>query len=201
MVKRTGKTHFERFTAAVAGGDDERAEALVALLQPTDEAALLEMARLGEGDQRWWALRALARCGSAEALPTLVAGLHDDDAEIRSVAVMALGALHARTAQAVQPALGQMATLLGDDEALVRQAAADGLARCGDDAVNTLAQALESEQAGVRVRAAHALHRIGTMAVAFPLYQHLNDPNPLVRHYAHETLDDLGLLANVLLTR
>ena len=43
--------------------------------------------------------------------------------------------------------------------------------------------------------------RIGSLKTAAPLYHHLEDLNPLVRHYAFETLDKLGLLTNVLLKK
>ncbi len=84
---------------------------------------------------------------------------------------------------------------------LVRQAAVNGLALCGEEAVDTLAAQLQGGNEGIRVRAAAALHRIGTLKAAIPLYHHLEDPNPLVRHHAFETLDALGLLTNVLLSR
>jgi HEAT repeat protein len=200
MTKNTGKSHFERFLAAIAGGEDQRAEQLVHLLDETDEPALLRLAESTDPEQRWWALRALAQVGSQAAASVLSEALHDPDPAVRSVAVMALGTLFARGANSKGPILPRMAALLADDEGLVRQVAAEGLARCGDDAVPVLAEALDSPHDGVRVRAAFALHRIGTMATALPLYHHLNDPSPLVRHYAYETLDRLGLLTNVLLS-
>lgn len=200
MTKNQGKTHFERFLAAIASGDDERAEKLVHLLHGSDEPELLRLAESTDPEQRWWALRALAQVGSQAAAPILADALQDPDPAVRSVAVMALGTLFSRGADTKGPILPRMAALLSDDEGLVRQVAAEGLARCGDDAVPVLAEALSSPHDGIRVRAAYALHRIGTMATALPLYHHLNDPSPLVRHYAYETLDRLGLLTNVLLS-
>ncbi|MFZ1757110.1 MAG: HEAT repeat domain-containing protein, partial [Caldilineaceae bacterium] len=114
---------------------------------------------------------------------------------------LALAALHQRQPDSVDPLLSGLADLLADDDGLVRQAAADSLAQCGDAAVDVLASALNSPHEGVRVRAASALHRIGTMAAAPPLYYHLEDASPLVRHHAFETLDKLGLLTNVLLKK
>ena len=199
-MKSTGKSHWERFRAAVAANNDKQAEALVPLLSVADIPALLALAG-SDGDARWWAMRGLAAVGDERAIPTLVAGLDDADAATRSVAALALASLHRRHPQAVRPFLARLAGLLADEDGTVRRSAADSLAQCGDAAVDALAAALNSEHEGIRVRAAAALHRIGSMAAALPLYHHLEDPSPLVRHYAFETLDRLGLLTNVLLTR
>ncbi len=197
-MKRTGKSHYERFLAAVARGDDERAEALAALLTPQDAPQLLELARSQDPDRRWWALRALARVGDADAVPLLGDALADPDPAIRAVAALALAQLCARAPEAVAPVLPGLARLLADDDGLVRQAAGDALARCGDLAAPLLVQALDSPEEGVRVRAAHALHRLRSVSTAPALFRHLDDPNPLVRHHVYEALDEMGLLNNLL---
>ncbi len=201
MAKNTGKLHVERFVAAVAAQEDATAEALVPLLGDADRVLLHEMAVSEDLDRAWWGIRALEGVGNEESIAILRRRLHDPVADLRAVAAMALGTLHERHPAAVNPALDRLAALLGDDNGQVRQAAVTGLSLCGDDAVPVLADALESEAEGVRVRAATALHHIGTMATAPSLYHHLDDPNPLVRHYAYETLDRLGLLENILLGR
>ncbi len=199
-MHRTGKSHFERFRAAVAAEDDDRAEALVALLTPADAPALGRMAAQ-DGHQRWWAIRALAAVGDPSHLPLFLACLDDPQSDMRALGLMALAALAQRFPEAVAPHLEAMTALLADPDGLVRQAAVDALAQCGDAAVPVLAAALENPHDGVRVRAARALQRIGSMATAPHLYRHLDDPNPVVRHYAYEALDRLGLLNNVLLLR
>jgi hypothetical protein len=201
MARRAGKTHYERYRAAVAAGQDAKAEALVALLRPTDEPALLEMAGAPAASRRWWALRGLAHCGDKPTIPVVVAALADADPEVRAAAALALGSLGQRQPEDTRPYLATLAERLNDADGLVRQAAAGGLAQCGDPAVQVLAQTLAHGQDKARVWAAHALHRIGSPDAAAVLYRHLNDPNPLVRHHAHETLDRLGLLENVLLIR
>ena len=52
----------------------------------------------------------------------------------------------------------------------------------------------------IRDSAAGALRKIATMKAAGVLYALLNDPNHLVRAYAYEGLDDMGLLETVLVT-
>jgi len=199
-MKSTGKSHWERFQAAVAAGNDEQAESLVNLLTPADSAHLWALAK-NDGDFCWWGVRGLAAVGDERAIPAVVPFLADDDPGLRSVAALALAELYQRHPAAVQPLLPRLAELLADDDGLVRQTAADSLAQCGDAAVDALTDALNSPFEGVRVRAAAALHRIGTLKTAPPLYHHLEDPNPLVRHYAFETLDKLGLLTNVLMKK
>lgn len=192
---------LEQFQAAVTAGDDTAADALATQLTTADQPDLLRMAAASDPEQIWWGVRGLANVGDAEAVPALVERLHHPDSMVRAAAVLALGHIHPRAADTVNAHLADMAALLGDEDDLVRQTAVTGLALCGDAAVETLAECLHHGEGGVQVRAAAALHRIGTRKVALPLYHHLEDPNPLVRHYAFETLDSLGLLTNVLLGR
>jgi HEAT repeat protein len=201
MAKNVGKRHGERFEAAVAAGDDEHAEALVDLLSASDIPLLRHMAESNQGDHCWWGIRGLAQIGNGDVVPILVARLQHAEPSIRAAASLALGEIHSRHAEAVVPHLSHLILLLTDADALVRQAAVDGLAHCGDDAVDLLAEALNSEIDALRVRAAMALHRIGTVKTAPSLYHHLEDPNPLVRHHAYETLSNLGLLETMLLRR
>jgi HEAT repeat protein len=185
---------------AIDAGDDARCEALVHDLTPADSPLLVTLAADGDPDRRWWAVRALALVGADGAVPALVHCLADDDPSVRAAAAMSLGHVHRRAPAAVAPQLDQVAALLADDNGLVRQAAGDGLAVCGDDAVPALAAALrQSQHPGARSRAAAALRKIATLRAAAVLYPLLNDPNHLVRMYAYEGLDEMGLLENVLL--
>ena len=191
---------FVEWLGAVDAGDDERAEALVAALLPDHEGALLALAASSDADRRWWAVRALAAVGGAGAVPALVTALASADEETRAAAALALGHLHARHPQAVQPALDSLAHLLADNDGFVRKAAVDGLSLCGDDAVPVLARVLTgSDHEGARTRAAAALRNIRSMKAAAVLYRCLNDHNHLVHTYAYEGLDDMGLLENMLL--
>ena len=192
---------IQRLRQAIAQDDDEAAEAVIPTLGPDDEADLVTLARDADPDRRWWALRSLAAVGGADAAPILAAALCAADEGERAVAALGLGHLHRRAAEAVTVVLPALAERLTDASGLVRQAAADGLALCGEDAVPVLVAALESEHEGVRVRAAAALRKLQSMRAAGALYQHLNDPNHLVRLYAYETLDAMGLLTNILLRR
>jgi len=169
-------------------------------LTPTDEPTLLPLLSAAHADQRWWATRALAFCGTQAAVPSLVAALDDQDAALRATAALALGHLYLREPDAVRPVLDQVATKLADEEGVVRQTIADALAMCGDAAVPALAHVLQGNHEGARTRAAYALRKIATMKAASILYRHLNDTNYLVQMYAYEGLDEMGLLENILVT-
>jgi HEAT repeat protein len=190
----------ERFLQAIAVDDDEMLEEIAYQLLPQDEEWLLEMTHADDVNQRWWAARALALCGSIESLSMLTKLLNDTDAGVRAATLLALAHLHDRLpAEALELTLAPMANCLSDDEGYVRQAATDALALCGDDAVDTLANVLAGRHDGARTRATASLRKIATMKAAAILFQHLNDPNYLVHLYAYEALDEMGLLENQLL--
>lgn len=191
---------MQEFLAAVACGDDEEAERCALQLTAADEPALLDMARSDDVDVRWWGVRALALAGSEASVSILCDRLQDGDGGVRAAAALALGYLYVRVPNAVTPSLDQVAALLSDNEGIVRQAAADCLALCGDGAVGALGRVLQnSTHQGARTRAASALRKIATMKSAAILYPLLNDNNHLVRMYAYEGLDEMGLLETVLM--
>lgn len=191
---------LEAYLAAVDAQDDEAAEALAHTLMPADEPALVALAAGGNADEQWWAVRGLACVGGAASVPALASALTAPESGVRAAAALALGYVHGRAPQAVAAVLGAVAARLADDEGIVRQAAADGLTLCGDDAVPALAEVLRfGTHQGARTRAASALRKIATMKAAGVLYPLLNDENHLVRMYAYEGLDEMGLLENVLL--
>jgi HEAT repeat protein len=197
----THTNHFADFLAAIDRSDDPLAERNALALTPDDEPALIALLATPDADMRWWAVRALAACG-AQAAPAAVAGqLNDDDSAVRAATLLALAHLHQRHPTAVAPLLDQAAVALKDDDGLVRQTASDALAMCGDDAVPALARILfQQSHEGARTRAAAALRKVATMKAAGVLYALLNDHNHMVRMYAYEGLDEMGLLETVLVT-
>lgn len=200
MTEYGFQSTLDQFQSAIAAGDDDAAEALVNQLTLADEPALIELAQSTDPDRCWWALRALAAVGEENALPSVFGALGAADPVLRAVAAMSVAHLHQRVPQAVQPLLPQVAQLLADDDGFVRQAAADGLAQCGDNAVPALATVIfQSKHEGARTRAAGALRKIASMKAVGVLYRCLNDHNHLVHTYAYEALDEMGLLENVLL--
>lgn len=191
---------LDRLLDAVAASDDDAAERQALLLTADDEPALVALAAAADVDERWWAVRGLAVCGGEAAVPALAMALADSDPGVRAAAALAAHHVYLRSPAAAQSLLAQVAGLLADDDGMVRQVAADALAQSGDDAAPALGQVLRtSAHEGARTRAAAALRKIATMKAAALLYPLLNDPNPLVRMYAYEGLDEMGLLENILL--
>jgi len=190
---------MQELLAAIARQDDEESERQALLLTAADEPALLELLAGEKEDERWWAVRGLALVGSAVSVAPVGQSLQDEAAAVRAAAALALAPLYTRYPDDVTPQLAAVADLLADDEGYVRQTAADCLAQCGDAAVPALGHVLRaSTHQGARTRAAGALRKIATMKAAAILYALLNDENHLVRAYAYEGLDEMGLLENVL---
>ena len=179
---------------AIATADDETSEAITHALAVHSKATslLLPLLKEEDSDTRWWAVRALAAVGDAEAVSPLIQALNDPDEPVRCAAALALAQLRC------DKAIPALAILLADESGWVRQSTADALALFGKAAVPMLVQALEDERDGVRVRAAYALNKIRSMQAATPLFRALNDPNYLVRTYAYEALDGMGLLDVIL---
>ena len=200
MNDKAASLGLRRFFAMLKAGDDEAIEGAVLLLTPLDEGPLLARLDAADSEERWWLLRALAHCGSEQALPKVAAALETEDQSLRAVAIMTVGELVQRLPIQSAPYLGQLATQLGDESGMVRQVAADALAQCGNLAIDVLVQVLRfSDNQGARSRAAAALSKIRTPEAAGPLYHCLNDQNYLVHTYAHEALDAMGLLENRLI--
>jgi HEAT repeat protein len=99
-------------------------------------------------------------------------------------------ALRARPTPASWPAL---ARALSDGDALVRRLAADALAVGGRGAIPYLREALNSGSRGARIEAARALAAVHHPEAISALYAALDDPSPLVQHWAEQGLDALGL--------
>lgn len=194
-----GQDILAQITDAIAADQDKTAESLIHHLTPEAEPILRQWLQTGNADQQWWAVRALAVCGTAESIPALLAALKAPDPALRTVAALALGTLYGQLALHLTPHLSYLADQLADEDGMARQAAADALIHCGDGAIDALVAVLRhSTHEGARSRAAYALRKIGTPATAPALFRCLNDPNYLVHTYAHEGLDDLGMLETML---
>jgi Uri superfamily endonuclease len=173
----------------LSADEDSREQAALALGRFGAAAAEQLAATLatGEADARWWAARALAEVGGEAALPALASVLNDPEPDVRACAALALG--HVGDGSAA-PAL---ADRLGDESAFVASIASDALSMLGERAVEALAGRLGDENLHVRLLAVRALGRIGSQEAVGPLCGVLEDPSYLVRYYAYEALEALGV--------
>jgi HEAT repeat protein len=176
--------------AVLTSADEEsRKEAALALGRfgvRTVERLATTLTR-GDADARWWAARALAEIGGDAAVPPLVSALDDTDPDLRACAALALGRVGDGSAA---PAL---AGKLDDESAFVAGIAADALSMLGERAVGALTGRLDDESPHTRLLAVRALGRTGSQSAIETLFGVLEDPSYLVRYYAHEALEALGV--------
>jgi HEAT repeat protein len=135
----------------------------------------------------------------AEAVPRLLAALDHDDAQIRGMAVCALGCLHAPDGGTFDllPAVPVLEeTLQSDSDSLVRLYAAEALwTICEHEAsLQIFMSGLYDDRVEARRHAAAMLGAIGTGSAKAiePLIDALTDSDVLVRRYAAENLASLG---------
>jgi HEAT repeat protein len=169
--------------------EESREEAALALghFGATAVERLAAILATGDADARWWAARALAEVGGEGVVPPLVGVLDDTDPDVRACAALALGRVGDGAAA---PAL---AGRLDDESAFVAGIAADALSMLGERAVEALAGRLDDENPHSRLLAVRALGRIRSESAIEPLFGVLEDSSYLVRYYAYEALEALGV--------
>ena len=185
-----GHDEIEELLEILTSGDEESREAAAVALGRFGTVATRRLAALlieGNQDARWWAARALAEVGKDGTVPPLVGALDDPDPDVRACAALALGRIGDGSAA---PAL---AARLADESAFVASVVADALSMIGEQAVGSLAERLTDESPYVRLMAIRALGRIRSQSCVVPLFGLLEDPSYLVRHYAQEALEALGV--------
>jgi len=184
-----GKTLVELVAALLEGSDERREAAAMALgrLGPEALPPLADLLASRHSDARWWAARALAEIGGEGAVPLLIDILDDADPDVRACACLALGRIgDGRAAE-------DLAARLADESPFVAGIAADALSMIGEPAVGTLAECLGARNTHTRLLAVRALGRIKSQAAIGPLFGVLEDSSYLVRHYAQEALESLGV--------
>ncbi len=192
-----GANELDDLLQALTTGDDKSRETAALALGRFGARAIEPLARLLAGEDaegRWWAARALAEShrhssgiGGPDVLPPLTRALTDPDPDVRACAALALGRIGEGAAAP------DLAERLADESAFVASVAADALSMIGEPAVDALTGKLDAERAHTRLLAVRALARIRSERAVGPLFGLLEDPSYLVRHYAHEALEALGV--------
>ncbi len=176
--------------AELLSGDERRAEAAATSLPPLGAEALARLLGLTsspDAEARWWATRPLSGFADPAAVMAVLTGLSDPDPAVRQCAAIGLR---------LQPAPGSLPALaeaLFDDDALVARLAADALAASGPDAIPHLQSALHSGSRRARLEAARGLAGLRHPRAIPALYAALDDPSPLVQHWAEQGLESLGM--------
>lgn len=193
---------FRRWQAAIDAEDDPRCEALTRQLSPRDAPHIARLYRSEQNsyrdNHRWWAVRALADLSSVDEVEILNQAFLDPSSHVRAVAAhcgaQVAGQLWPVSSVHAGTLLEGIARLLLDELGFVRQTAADALAQVGEIALPVLTPILEGKDEGARTRAAYVLRKIQSPKMASMLYTLLEDRNPMVRLYAQEALEDMGLM-------
>lgn len=141
----------------------------------------------GDADARWWAVRALAGIPGAEAANALLAALDDTDEDVVVCAILGLG--ERKEEKAIDP----LVTLLDTANEYSARHIGDALSKIGEPAVPGLLAALKNDRVIPRVQAARSLVRIESRQAIPALIQALDDPEPVVEHYAWEALQRMGV--------
>jgi HEAT repeat protein len=181
---------LEELLQTLASGGEEAREAAALALGRRRPAAIESLARMltsDDADARWWAARALAEVGEEGAVQPLVGVLSDPNPDVRACAALALGRLGEGSAA---PAV---AACLSDESAFVAGIATDALQMIGEPAVPALVEVLANENPHARLLAVRALGRIRSQKAIDPLFGALEDSSYLVRYYAQEALEALGV--------
>ena len=170
-------------------GDDRRAQAAAQQFAEFDETALepvLDLARTGDPDERWWAVCALVRSPHPRT-DQLVPFLNDPEPAVRQAVILGL-------ADRTDPALVEaLIKALADENALVSRLAANALTGIGVAAVPALITAMESPPMRARIMALRALAEIKDHRAIPTMMKVMREDSALLQHWAKEGLERLGL--------
>jgi HEAT repeat protein len=192
-----GKPELIELLHLLATGPEEGREAAALALGQLGSMAIEPLAAMlaeDSADVRWWAARALAQVHQDATVPALVQGLEDPDADVRACCALALGRMGSGLGpSSQQDAARALAAHLSDESAFVAGIAGDALSMLGEAATEALADTLHAPSAHARLLAVRALARTKAQAAIGPLFEALDDPSYLVRYYAQEALEMMGV--------
>jgi HEAT repeat protein len=177
-----------RLVRDLSSGDDELAEKSVKLLIALKDDSLrylLELRKSPVDDARWWAYCALGQIPGAEA-EWFIPGLHDNSAEVRESAAMAL--CHNPNPSAIR----ELIQSLSDDDRMVALLAGRALSTIGEEAVQDLVLAMENGTPSARIEAARALSTIKDPRVVPAFMKALNNGSELVKFWAEQGLENMS---------
>lgn len=189
---------FLQWREEIDAENDRRCESLVSHLTAADLPDVVALYDQESENRRWWSVRALAELGQSGETGVLLRALEDPSADIRAAAshcvVQVVIRIWEQEPESATELLNALTNRLLDDLGFVRQSAADALAQLGERAIPVLRGVLKSEDESARTRAAYALRKMQNPEAAQDFYTLLEDRNPMVRLYAREALEDMGLL-------
>jgi HEAT repeat protein len=180
---------LDALLADLTSGDETRAEGSVpGLVKLGAEAfpALHDLLNSADADQRWWALRTLASAPQAQA-EWLLPLLSDPAPEVRQAAALGLCSHPAETA------ISHLIRALSDGDSMVSGLACSALVEIGKPAVPALLEISKDAPQMARINATRALAEIVDYSAIPALMAALEDDSVMIRHWAEEGLERLGL--------
>jgi HEAT repeat protein len=180
---------LDELLADLTSGDETRAEnAVPGLVELGEEAfpALRDLLESTVADQRWWALRTLAQSSLARTA-WLLPLLGDSATEVRQAA--ALGLYSHPDETAISPLL----RALSDEDSMVSDLARNALVAIGKPAVPSLLEVPKDAPQRARINALRALAEIADYGAIPTLMAALEEDSVMLKHWAEEGLERLGL--------
>jgi len=181
--------NLDALLADLTSGDETRAESAVPGLVEAGEAAfpaLRDLLKSPDTDHRWWALRTLA--GSPRAWTEwLLPLLNDSVPEVRQAAALGL------CSHPDETAIAPLVQALSDPDSMVSSLACNALTVIGKSAVPALLEISRDAPQMARINAVRALAEIGDYNAIPALMAALEDDSVVIKHWAEEGLERLGL--------
>lgn len=174
-----------------------RAEAIGSLGASGTSASipsLVEALRDDNALVRTAAAGSLGRFDDPSSIPPLLAALNDSDWHVRATAIMSLSSVAGNRKERVAQIIDPIAARLQDDQyALVRDRAADALARPDDEkAIAALVQAIVSENREARFHAHEGIIRSKAVSALPGLGKYVHHPNRDVREKVIRIFGEIG---------
>jgi len=184
--------NLQSLISNLISGDDELAESAAVEIAAFGDETLPALKEIlaspgADADTRWWATRALAEIADPEAAHLLRKGLHDPDLSVRQCAALAL------KEHASDENIPELLFALSDVDQLLRRLAAEALIAVGLGAVPSLIGVMENGPQTARLEAVRALAFIEDQSAIPILFEALDDDSTLVRHWAEEGLERMGV--------
>ncbi len=181
---------LETLLEELTSGDDERAEAAVPRFIKHGSIAVEALAGLlGEEDSntRWWATRALGTFEGLIAKKYLRLGLQDQDIAVQQCALLGLR-------EHPDPnAVRDLTSLLTHPDWMIKRLAADALIATGKEATQELIAVIENGEQAARLEAVRALATIEDQTAIPILFKVLEEGSTLIRYWAEEGLQKMGV--------
>jgi HEAT repeat protein len=181
---------LDELVRELLSGDDERAEAVADELASRGEfgiQAVLNLLQSVHVDHRWWAARTLAGFSDVRAADGLIELLSDPEPSVRQCAALSLR--HNPSPRAI-PTLSR---LLESVDRILARLAGDALTAVGSQAIPALGKAMKSSMPHVRIEAARALSKMQREETITILFEGIDDPSSMVRHWVEEGVTTLGV--------